>query len=96
MTSTAKTAPSKPSRRMSPMACVIGVAWSEMDSNCTSVPDRRLRCRAAPPLTSLATVTVLAFGPLMICRPMLGLPLVRVIVSAGTETTCDRAELVDS
>jgi hypothetical protein len=30
MTSTANSAPSKPSRRMSPIACVIGVAWSEI------------------------------------------------------------------
>ena len=46
-----------------------------------SMPGRAAR-------TSLATVTVLALGPLMIRKPMLNLPLVRVIVSAGTETTC--------
>ena len=38
-------------------------------------------------LTSLATVTVLAFGPLLTWRPMVSLPSVRVTVSAGTETS---------
>src|SRR5207302_9931012 len=39
-------------------------------------------------LTSLATLTVFAFGALVICSPMVCLPLVLVMVSAGTETTC--------
>src|SRR6202011_2596238 len=39
-------------------------------------------------LTSLATFTVFAFGALVICSPMVCLPLVLVMVSAGTETTC--------
>src|SRR5437660_577000 len=39
-------------------------------------------------LTSLATLTVFAFGAFVICSPMVCLPLVLVMVSAGTETTC--------
>src|ERR1700730_18394745 len=38
--------------------------------------------------TSFATLTVFAFGPFVICSPMVCLPLVRVMVSAGTETIC--------
>src|SRR3989442_15579664 len=37
-------------------------------------------------LTSLATLTVFAFGAFDTCSPIVGLPLVRVMVSAGTET----------
>ena len=86
MTSTAKTAPSKPSRRMSLIACVIGVAWSWIESKCTPLPtDFSIPGIAFH--TSLATVTVFVFGPLTMRRPMLSLPLVRVIVSAGTDTT---------
>src|SRR5438132_13305361 len=39
-------------------------------------------------LTSLATFTVFAFGALVTCSPIVCLPFVRVMVSAGTETIC--------
>ena len=68
------------------MASVIGVAWSWIDSRWTPCPiSDSIRGRAF--LTSLATVTVLASGALTIWRPMLGLPSVRVMVSAGTEAS---------
>ena len=85
MTTIAKAAPSRPSRTMSEMADVTGTAWSEMAWKLTPWPTR-LRRSGRAVLTSLATVTVLASGAFSTERPMLSLPLVRVIVSAGTET----------
>ena len=47
------------------MACVIGVAWSESDSIWIPCPIDDLT-PGSTSLTSLATVTVLAFGPFVI------------------------------
>ena len=85
MTRIAKSAPSNPSCTMLPIAVVMGVAWSRMLWNWTPWPTA-LRMSGSAPLISLATVTVLASGALSRLRPTLGLPLVRVMVSAGTAT----------